>query len=241
MDNAGYVTLSAQVSLQRQLDIVANNVANLNTVGFKADRAIFSEAVARAGTTTASDGPSFVVDKHSWTDFTAGSLRQTGSDLDVAISGEGFLSVETPEGAAYTRDGRLAISADGTLVNAAGFPVLDADGSRIALRPGTGSLAIARDGTISADGAALARLGVFAGPGAQAFEKLGGGLFKAPDELELLENPSVAQGMLEDSNVSGVMEMTELVNITRAYGHANSLAESVDRLQRDAVGRIGRV
>lgn len=241
MDNAGYVSLSAQVSLRRQLDVVANNVANMNTTGFKADRMVFAEVMARAGGATAADNPSFVVDKHTWTDYSAGSLRQTNSDLDVAISGDGFFSVETEAGVAYTRDGRFGISPEGILVSANGHPVLDADGGQIAIPANSGAINIAKDGTVSAGGGAIARIGVFAAPEAQTFERIGGGLFRSQAELEPVENPSVAQGMLEDSNVNGIVAMTDLINITRAYGHADALAESADKLQRDAVAKIGRV
>src|SRR5690606_17728811 len=115
MDNVGYVSLSAEVSLRHSLDIVANNIANMNTVGFKADRLVFSEVVDKTAGTKTTKPVSFVQDKETWTDFSAGPLRETGSNLNVAIVGDGFLAVETDNGIQYTRDGRFQVNNDGLL------------------------------------------------------------------------------------------------------------------------------
>jgi len=240
MDNVSYVALSAQVSLRHSLDIIANNVANMNTAGFKADRAVFAERVAKMAGENEAKGVSFVIDKHSWTDFSAGTVRQTGSDLNVAIAGDGFLAVETPAGIAYTRDGRFGISADGALVNLEGNPVLDVDGAPIQLPPNVGRISIGRDGIISADGAQVARLGVFMPAEPQNMQKLGNSSFLSDGGLEPVEQPRVMQGMLEDSNVSGIAEMTRLIGVTRAYGNADRLSSNADELKKDAISRIGR-
>lgn len=241
MDNVGYVSLSAQVALRKNLDVVANNVANMNTTGFKSDRLIFSEFVAKNAGSLESKPVSFVQDKETWTDFSEGPVRQTDNPLNVALVGSGFLAVETPNGISYTRDGRMLVSNDGTLVNTDGDPVLDADAAPIMLPNGANNVSIGKDGMISNNGAAVARLGVFANDGPNGMNKLGNSAFQSAAELEPAERPQVLQGMLEDSNVNGISEMTNLINITRTYNHANSISESADELRKLTISKLGRV
>jgi len=241
MDNVGYVALSAQVALRRSLDVTANNVANMNTAGYKADRTVFAEALARSGSAVPTpSAPSFAVDKHSWTDFSDGAVRETGALLDFAVSGRGFFGVETPEGIAYTRDGRFLLGPDGALLTRDGLPVLDAGGGPLVLPRGAAEVSVAKDGTVSVNGNPAGRIGVFDGDGFQAMRKTGEGRFVSSVELEPMDSPVVLQGMVEDSNVNGVAEMTRLIDVTRAYGSAEAIADTADKLARSAVERIGR-
>lgn len=241
MDNVGYVSLSALTALRKTLDVTANNVANMNTTGFKSDRMVFSEVVSQVAGEQKDKGVSFVQDKHTWTDFTAGNIRHTNTNLDVAIIGDGFIAVETPDGVSYTRDGRFQINVEGTLVNNEGYPILNADFGQIQLPANTESLYFAKDGTITANNATIGRLGVFSSNNPAAMTKAANSGFKSETELQLAENIQISQGMLEDSNVNGIIEMTKLVDITRAYNNADSLAQNADALRKDAISRIGRV
>lgn len=240
MDNVSYVALSGQIALRNKLDVIANNVANMNTTGFKADKSIFAEHVSRTSGEPDAKGVSFVVDKNTWTDFSAGTLRQTGSDLNAAIVGDGFFAAETPAGITYTRDGRFALNPDGGLVNLEGHPILDMDGAPIQFPANVERISIGNDGIITGDGAAIARLGVFSTQEPQNMAKLGASSFLSDGELEPQEGTRLVQGMLEDSNVSGILEMTNLINVTRAYGNSDKLASNANDLRKDAISRIGR-
>src|SRR5262245_13191792 len=150
-----YSALSGALARSTHLDVVANNLANAATTGFKADRVTFAEKLAKASGSAA--GESFAVVGDVATDLAAGPLMSTGNPLDVALDEGAFLTVETPRGERFTRDGRLALGPGGLLVTSSGLPVLDGSGRRITVAPGAAA-AIDADGTLRADGDALARL-----------------------------------------------------------------------------------
>lgn len=241
MDNVGYVSLSAEVALRRNLDVVANNIANMNTVGFKSDRMIFSQVVEKNAGAKNTKPVAFVQDKDTWTDFSSGPLRQTGSNLNVAIVGDGFLAVETENGIQYTRDGRFLINNEGTLVNLAGDPVLNMDGGEIQIPGGVGEVNIGKNGTISNNGIAIGRLGIFSSENPHAMNKVANLGFTSDVDLEPDMNAQVISGMVEDSNVNSISEMTKMITVTKAYSEANTLSETADNLRKDSVARIGRV
>lgn len=241
MDNVGYVSLSGEVSLRRSLDVVANNIANMNTVGFKADRMIFAEVVNKSAGSKTTSPVSFVQDKHTWTNFASGPLRETGSNLNVAIAGDGFLGVETENGIQYTRDGRFLVSNEGVLVNLDGNPILNMDGGQIQLPAGSSDITISKNGTISNNGVAVGRLGVFTSENPQTMKKVAGANFTSDIDLEPNVNAQVISGMVEDSNINAISEMTRLISVSKAYNEANTLGETADGLRKDAVARLGRV
>ena len=152
MENNLLIGLSRQMTLQRELDVIANNMANLNTTGFKADGNVFEEylmPVARSDRFTGADRlMSFVLDRATWHDLGQGPMQQTGNPLDVAIDGKAFLAVQTPQGERYTRNGALQINAQGQLVTSQGYQVVGANGP-ILFQPGDRDIAISREGTIT--------------------------------------------------------------------------------------------
>ena len=149
MQNALLVGLSRQVALARELDVVANNIANINTAGYKADGSLFEEYLASAARADKSgDRVSFVRDRGTWHDLTPGPVEKTGNPLDIAVDGSGFLVVQTPRGERYTRNGSMQINATGQLVTSDGNPVIG-DSGPIAFQPTDKNISISRDGTIS--------------------------------------------------------------------------------------------
>ena len=152
METPTYIALSRQMVLRDQMDVVANNLANANTSGFKAEMMLMSEVEIPAEEGTAL---SYVQDFATARDFSPGTQRPTGNDLDLAIQGDGFFAVQTPEGVRYTRVGRFQLDDEGTLVTSHGYPVL-AGGSSVTLNPDDGVVHVGEDGTISTD---LARNG----------------------------------------------------------------------------------
>ena len=242
MENAAYVALSRQMTLRRELDIAANNIANADTVGFKAEQLLLNTEVgAKARNHGVKPGASFVLDNGVGRDFGQGELQQTGRTLDFAIEGEGaFFALE---GGAYTRDGSFAIDPEGRLVSGGGLGVLDDGGSEIVLDRSLGEPSVGADGTISQNGQPVGRLGVVRFDILSVLEKAGDGTYRNTSNLQPGEAPDarVRQGMLEASNVNPILEITNLIEISRAYERASKMIESNNDLSKRAVERLGRV
>jgi flagellar basal-body rod protein FlgF len=242
MDNTLYVSLSRQMTLRREMDVIANNIANADTTGFKVESLMVrTEAQAPA---RMSDGSKvqFVLDDGVARDFTQGSLRQTGGDFDLAIEGKGFFQVTTEAGDRFTRDGRFTLSSEGKLTTQAGDPIMG-DGGEIVLDLNRGPVAIAADGTISQAGERVGKVQVF------MFEDRS---VLAKDQNNLLKNTSnqapvadtasrVRQGMLEGSNVNPILQITRMIEVSRAYESVVRTMENTADLSRRAVERLGRV
>ena len=252
MENMLLVGLSRQMTLERQMDVVANNVANVNTNGFKADRSLFEEYLrspAHEDNFMRSDRRvSFVNDRATFHDFSAGSSEQTKNPLDVAIDGKGFLVVQTPASERYTRDGNLQINNQGQLVTASGYPVLGNSGP-IVFQQTDKQINIAPDGNVTVlEGInrldsvrGKLRIVSFANP--QKLVKDGGNLFSAgeggapqPDITSRLN-----QGFIEKSNVNSVTEMSRLIEITRTYTQISALLQQQSDLHRTAIEKLADV
>ncbi len=250
MQNAILVGLSRQVALAREMDVVANNIANLNTTGYKADGSVFEEYLsspARADLT--GTRISFVQDRGMWHNMSQGAAEHTGNPLDVAIDGPGFLVVQTPQGDRYTRNGSMQINATGQLVTSDGYAVLG-DGGPITLQPNDRQIQISRDGTISVrEGASNVdsargkiRLVDFANP--QQLQKAGNGTFNPVGGAQ--PQPAAAtsgliQGSIEQSNVHGVVEMSRMIEITRAYTQIDSLLQQQNDISQSAIDKLAEV
>jgi flagellar basal-body rod protein FlgF len=249
MQNASLVGLSRQVALAREMDVVSNNIANLNTTGYKADGSLFEEylnTAARADQT--GSRVSFVRDRGVWHDMSQGAIDRTGNPLDVAIDGQGFLVVQTPAGERYTRNGSMQISATGQLVTTDGYPVLG-DGGPITLQPNDRQVSISKDGMISVrEGTSKVdsargklRLVTFATP--QRLQKDGGSTFNATAGAtpEPATKAGLVQGAVEKSNVRGVVEMSRMIEITRSYTQIDDLLKQQNDLAQSAVDKLAEV
>jgi flagellar basal-body rod protein FlgF len=231
------------MTLRRQLDIVANNIANADTAGFKAEALLTgTEQRGPAKNAQVPHTTRFVLDNGVARDFGQGSMKQTGNDLDVAIEGDAFFSVTTPDGERYTRDGRFKLDAAGRLVTQAGEPVLDDGGGEIVLRREGSAPSIAADGTISQDGERVARLGVVRFDNLGALSKTGEGRYLADGQAPVpAPDVLVRQGMLESSNVKPVLEVVNLIEVSRAYERVTRMIDQTQDLSRRAVDRLGKV
>ena len=243
MENAAYIGLSRQMTLRRELDIAANNIANAETTGFKVEQLLLGSEVGQRGRNDAvRPGPSFVLDNGIGRNFGQGALNETGRTLDFAIDGEGaFFKIQDGAGEAYTRDGAFTIDPTGQLVTKSGLPVLG-DGGPIIVDPTKGALTVAEDGTISQDGAALGTLSLARFDNLAVLSKDGDGLYRNASNAPALDatGVQVRQGMLEGSNVNTLVEITNLIEITRAYERATKMIENVQDLSRRSVERLGR-
>jgi flagellar basal-body rod protein FlgF len=241
MDNALMLGLQTQRVLQRRMDVAANNLANVATAGFKADGLVLAEADAT--TAHAQANPSdirFVRDVALMRDMRQGPIAMTGNPLDVAIEGDGFFMVEGPSGPLYTRDGAFSLTGEGRLVTSDGRAVLNSGGAPIAFDPQGESPVIGRDGAIRVAGVEAGRIGVasFAAPG--ALLKVGDNLWDAQAQVSETFEGVVVQGALEGSNVRPVIELTRLIEISRAYQSAAKIVSGADDLRQRAIERLGR-
>lgn len=235
MENAITAGLSRQIVLMRALEATANNVANQTTAGFKAERVLFREYVARIAGAPADAEVSLVYDPDSITDFAPGGLEESHNPLDFAIAGEGFFAVETAQGVLLSRDGRFSVSSFGELVARDGARVLDASGSPILIDVEAGPPTLGPDGDIQQNGASIATLGVFRVAEDDSLERRGDNRFFAHVKPEAEASPRIRQGYIETSNVAAVAEMTDLIEITRAYEQAARIVETAGELARQAV------
>jgi flagellar basal-body rod protein FlgF len=246
MENALLVGLSRQMVLRRELDTIANNIANVNTTGFRSDRLLFQEHMmppARVDAFRRGDRPvSFVIDPRTVTNFQMGTVQQTGSDLDVAIQGGGFFAVQTPRGERYTRAGAFQLNAQGQLVTINNEPVLT-EGGPISFTAEDGRVAIGVDGTISTQQGVRGRLRVVDFANEAALTKDGDNLFAAPQGVRPTNNRTarVLQGAIERSNVQAIPEMGRMIEVTRAYQSVTQMIDRTQDLRRTAIERLAQI
>ncbi|RYE09937.1 MAG: flagellar basal-body rod protein FlgF [Hyphomicrobiales bacterium] len=243
MENAQLISLSRQIALQHQMDVVANNLANVTTSGFKASDLMFEDylmPVARDNDFAGFDRTlHYTQDWSTVHDMANGAIEQTGNPLDVALMGEGFLEVETADGPRYTRNGALQIDATGTLVDLNGNPVLS-DAGPVKFSDADIDITISPDGTISTNNGDKGRLRVIEFADAQALAREGDNYFSGPAGVAAV-NTRVMQGSIERSNVSGVTEITTMIRVQRAYQSLASMMQRQDELRSTAIQRLGEV
>ena len=252
MENALLVGLSRQMALSHELDVIANNIANIDTTGYKADNAEFSEFLttrARDEQFTGSDRRvSFVQDRATWIDFSQGAVEHTGGSLDVAIDGNAYLVVQTPRGLRYTRNGALAINATGQLVTNEGYQVMG-DGGPITLQATDNSVSISgsgivtvREGTSTQD-SQRGRLQLASFDQPQLLQKDGSSTFMAPAGVNAGPPPAgtrVVQGAVEKSNVRAVVEMARMIQITRSYTDIAAILQQQSDQRRTALQQLSQ-
>lgn len=234
MENAGYIALSRQVALGRQLEVIANNMANASTPAYKAESMQFSEYLIQAD----EGAPlSFVEDAAVARDWSPGTLRPTGNPLDLAINGDGYFVISTPDGDRYTRNGRFALDAAGQIVTGDGNPVTG-DGGPLTVASEDGNLTVAADGTVSTEQGIIGKIQLvrFADP--QALAAVGAGLYKTDASPEPDSASQLSQGMVEDSNVQPIIEMTNLIQVTRDYAAAQKMVEAEHERQLRAIANL---
>lgn len=232
MDNTGYVALTRQNGLLREMRIIANNIANASTTGFRQEGAIFSEFVKQVDR---SDAISMATADIVSTLHQQGALRQTDGPFDLAIEGEGFFVVETAAGPRLSRAGAFTPNAAGDLVTPDGAPVLDPGGAPIFVPPDAGRVRVAPDGTISAGDRILGQVGVVAPLNPLGLVREDGVRFDAPDGWAPVEAPRIAQGFLEASNVEPVHQLARMIEVQRAYELGQSFLDAEDNRVRDAL------
>ena len=238
MENTAYIGLSRQMVLRRQLDVIANNVANMNSHGYKRQRSVFQEYMMDVG---GGGRPlSYVLDYGVARDTSAGKLEQTGNRFDLAISGEGYFVVQTEEGELYTRNGRLHIDEQGRLVSSSGDPLLDVNGQELIITEFDTDLTVADDGTLSGRSGQIGQLDIVTFDDPRSLTAVAAGLLRTDMPPIPAENAKLVQGMLESSNVEPILEITTMIEVQRSYQSTQRLLDTDHELQRKAIDRIGR-
>jgi flagellar basal-body rod protein FlgF len=246
MEGPTYVALSAQVVLQKQLDVVANNVANMNTTGFKGDRQLFQSYVERLAVPGGS--MSFVQDRATYIDRKDGEINLTGNAWDVAIKGDGFLGVSSGASTLYTRDGHLQLGQDGTLLSSAGLPVVGPDKQPIQVPTNASDPEIMADGTISVrvNGRLqqVGQIGMFRPTDPLSMRKSGGSLLSSSSGMQSIESgdqgASIMQGGLEGSTVQPVAEIANLTELSRAYDRLQTLLSDDNDREQKMIQTLGQ-
>ena len=251
MQNALLVGLSRQMTLERQMDVIANNVANANTNGFKADRTLFEEYLnsgAREDNFVGSDRRiSYVQDRGTFRDVVQGPMQATDNPLDMAIDGNAYFAVQANGGERYTRDGKFSLNNIGQLVTTDGNLVLGNAGP-ITFQPTDHDINVAPDGTVTVlEGTARTdsirgkiRMVSFDDP--QKLAKQGANLYAVGGATAQADTKSsVRQGYIEKSNVNSVAEMGRMVEVMRAYTQVANLLQQQSDLHKSAIEKLADV
>jgi len=237
MDNSFYATLTRQSGLLQEMQTVANNIANMSTTGFRAEGVVFAEHVRVLGAGQESLSMAHAVGRHIHN--AQGALSQTGSPFDLAIEGEGYFLIETPDGERLTRAGHFTTDPNGELVTPDGYRLLDAGGAPVFIPPDARSIAIANDGTLSADGAPQTVIGLWEPIEPNDLQHRSGVLFEAPGGIQPMLEYSVFQGFLEDSNVNPVAQIARMIEVQRAYELGQNFLDKEDERMRGFLRTVG--
>ena len=244
MENTLFVALSRQVTVRRQMEVVANNIANMNTTGFKGEKMMFVEHLVRSKGTGSvlGDKLSYVRDVATLRNNSKGFIKQTGNPLDLAIADEGYFAIKGRAGEQYTRNGRFQMDATGQLVTGTGDAVLSSTGEPFFFGPTDTQITISGDGTVSTENGSIGRLKVVSFENEMALQQAGGSMFNAGDNNPPsdVEFPNVMQGALESSNVQPILELTKMIEVQRSYDGARSLIDKEDERQKKMIQEMSK-
>jgi flagellar basal-body rod protein FlgF len=238
MQSALYVGLSAQVALEKRLQTIANNVANVNTAGFRTDVVKFETVLSRAG----ANPVAFSTPGDNIISREVGNITESGNPLDVAVVGQGWLAFAGPNGTVYTRDGRLQIAPNGDLQTVSGFPVIDSGGAQIMLNPQGGPVAISRSGAITQDNSEVGTIGLFSIPADANLDRYGNsGVVPDRPATAIVDfnRDGFKQGYVEGSGANPMMELTKLMAASRAFDGTNTMIEGTENSLQDAIRTLG--
>jgi flagellar basal-body rod protein FlgF len=243
MDNTTLLTLSYQMAAFRSMDVIANNIANVSTPGFKRESAKFEElvqSVKPSGESGSLHTLSFVRDAGVVRDITAGHLETTTAPFDLAINGKGYFAVQTAGGERYTRNGHFTLNADGIIVTEDGDPLLG-DGGPITIATDDGDITFGKDGTVSGKQGQIAKVRLVDFANERAMTKEGASLYSTSQSATQATGAALSQGMLESSNVQPVLEISRMIEVMRSYEATATLSKNADDMKRQAIQKLGSV
>ncbi len=243
MENTTYIALSRLDTQQRTMDVIANNVANANTDGYKAQRTLFSDYLSRQQSVDAPRGGdvlAYTQDRATYLDQKDGSLTPTGNPLDVAISGSGFFTVSTSAGPRLTRSGRFELMPDGKVADASGNLLLDTSGNPLQLSPADTQIRIAGNGTVTTENGPVGQIAVVTVDDVNKLVPEGGKLYRADTTTTPASQPRLSQGMVEGSNVQPIAELSRMIQNQREFQFVSQFVESEAQRQQNAIDKIGQ-
>lgn len=243
MQTATYIALSRQTALRRQMDVTANNLANMNTTAYKAEQMLFVEYLNGPGPagTPSRDAVAMVADQAVVRDTRNGAINYTGNALDVAINGPGYMVVETAGGPRYTRAGSLQIDNERRLVDANGLTILDDADQPLTLQPDAGSVTIDVEGNVSTEAGPIGRIRLVEFTDQFGLTPLGGGLYATNEVPQEATQSQLVPEALEGSNVQPILEMTHMIEINRTYQSVQNFIQSEHERQQQAIRQLGQV
>ncbi|GBR48377.1 flagellar basal body rod protein FlgF [Neokomagataea tanensis NBRC 106556] len=243
LENTTYIALSKMDAQQRAMSVIATNMANASTVGFKREDILFSDYLSHqhAGQPNGAETQAYTQDRATYRDVQQGDLQQTGNPLDVALGGQGYFQLRTPDGVRLTRAGRFEQQADGTIVDESGNALLDTAGQPIKIPQGDQKISISSDGILSTESGDQAHIAVVSVTDENALKAQGGHLFMTDQPTQAVQQPHMAQGMLEGSNVQMMSEVTKMLDIQRNFQFMAQFVNAEATRQQNAIDKIVQV
>ena len=234
-NNASYIALSSQIARKTQLEVISNNVANANSIGFEQDAVLFRSVDLKQNSKR---NNSFAWAETSYRTGDKGGIKVTNRSTDVAIGGEGYFKVATPRGIRYTLDGSMLINNQGVLVTSSGHPYLSSENEPMEIPDDFQTIDIAPDGTIFVDQEEIAIIGVFGFDAADPIIKEGGNLYAIQGNDRLLEEFTVVSGALRASNVNSTLAMAKMIEMQRSYGLTTDLMTNLNETETSSIQRL---
>jgi flagellar basal-body rod protein FlgF len=238
MDIVSSIAASRMVAQQRAMDVTAANIANANTPGFKAERMLFSDWLSRQRGAGGDRGIAYTQDRATWRDQRAGTLTHTGNPFDLAITSDGYFTVNTPRGPRLTRDGRFGLMPSGTVTDSSGNSLLDTNGRPIVLSQTDTRISIAGDGTISSENGQLSKIGMVRVTDPMGVTGEGDTQFRADAPTAPIAAPGLVQGAVEDSNVQPVMEVTRMMDGLQNFPFVTQFIQAEADRQQAAIDKL---
>jgi flagellar basal-body rod protein FlgF len=235
------IILSRLTAQQRAMDVVAGNIANASTPGYRAERVVFADWLATQTNTSIAKGDSplaFTQDRATYRDRAEGTLQQTGNPLDLALSGDGYFTVSTPAGPRLTRAGRFTLQADGSITDPNGNALLDSNTTPMRLQPTDTRLTVTGDGTLSSQNGPIGRIAVVAPNDPNKLTAEGNRLFRADAPTTPVAKPKIIQGVVEDSNVQPIAELAQMMTVQRDFQFATQFLQAEGQREQDAIDKI---
>ena len=241
MQTGIYVSLSSQMTLERRLPTIADNMANVNTTGFRGTEVKFNQVMS--DTDNKLDAKvSFVTQGNDYINTDTGELENTGNLMDFAVKGDAYFGISTPAGTVLTRDGRFTMADTGALISSQGYPALDPGGGPIQLNPRGGEPSVGINGQIYQDKKLVGTIGLYSADFTKGFVRYSNsGIIPTETPQAVVDSSKigVAQGYLENSNVNGMREMTQLIEVSRAFDNISTLTSSSESTLEEAIKTLG--
>ena len=244
MENTTYIALSRLDTQQRAMDVIANNIANANTDGYKAQRTLFNDYLSKQHGVNAPHGGdtlSYTQDRATYLDQKNGSLTSTGNPLDMAIVGPGFFTVSTAAGPRLTRSGRFGLMPDGKVSDSSGNLLLDTSGNPLQLSPSDTKIQVSGNGTVSTENGSVGQIAIVTVDDVNKLVPEGGKLYRAITTTSPAPQTKISQGMVEESNVQPIVELSRMIQNQQEFQFVSQFVENEAQRQQSAIDKIGQI